>query len=127
MKKKLVIINLFFGKGRYGMDENKKDKLINADTFDETFLRLYDSLNLIRSDYNRMKGVLAEMPTIDAVPVVHGHWINDKGLYMCSACNRLWPELWWVEIVPLEKMIEIIPFCPSCGAKMDGGDPDAAD
>lgn len=61
------------------------------------------------------------IPFVDAVPVVYGRWIIDKGLYRCSICNRLWSELWWAEIVPLEKMIEIMPRCPKCGAKMDGG------
>lgn len=62
--------------------------------------------------------------TSEVAPVVHGHWINDKGLYMCSVCKHLWSELWWVEIVPLEKMNKIMPYCPNCGAKMDGGEED---
>lgn len=63
-----------------------------------------------------------ELPAADVAPVVHGRWIIDKGLYRCSICNHLWSELWWAEIVPLEKMTEIMPYCPKCGAKMDGED-----
>lgn len=59
-------------------------------------------------------------PAADVAPVVHGHWItrNDKGIismthpYMCSRCWR----------VEMDKE----PYC-NCGAKMDGGDNDAAD
>ena len=65
---------------------------------------------------------LNEAPTVDAVEVVHGHWINNGGhrkmdLY-CSVCNRRasnfvggyedWWDLWFPK------------YCPNCGAKMDG-------
>lgn len=60
------------------------------------------------------------MPAADVAPVVHGKWIarSDKGIismthpYMCSRCWR----------VEMDKE----PYC-NCGAKMDGGDNDAAD
>ena len=52
----------------------------------------------------------ADMPTVDAVEVVHGYWINDDEYDICSNCNnpiimnRLRPDRW----------------CKNCGAKMDG-------
>ena len=57
-----------------------------------------------------------EAPTVDAVPVVHGHWEivpNDKnkdGYYKmrCSACGE---TLWSIEPEEL--------YCCKCGAKMD--------
>ena len=57
-----------------------------------------------------------------------GKWIVDNGLYRCSACNHLWSELWWVETVPLEKMLELMPYCPKCGVKMENaaGVPDSS-
>ena len=54
-----------------------------------------------------------KLPTVDAVEVVHGRWIQDKQSkfehrYNCSACNyRL--------------IDEHCNYCPNCGAKMDGG------
>ena len=55
--------------------------------------------------------ILREAPTIDVAPVVHGRWImhdDEFGLTCeCSVCH-----------------IETIGdgnYCPSCGAKMDGG------
>lgn len=53
---------------------------------------------------------IAEMPTIDAVPVVHGYWKPMKAYKtecVCSECGELWPD--WKS-----------PYCPDCGAKMDG-------
>lgn len=57
-------------------------------------------------------------PTIDAEPVVHGHWVKDHDtkhllwFCKCSACDReITKDLLgrW----PLTK------YCPNCGAKMD--------
>ena len=56
-------------------------------------------------------------PTVDAEPVKHGHWINDKGLYKCSVCNELWCH-WWANTVPIERMNKMMRYCPLCGAKM---------
>jgi hypothetical protein len=55
------------------------------------------------------------MPTVDAVPVVHGRWISfldgdhimPERYYRCSRCGRV------------ESRRQ--PYC-HCGAKMDGGD-----
>ena len=53
----------------------------------------------------------------DVAPVVHGRWImhdDEFGLTCeCSACH-------------IETMGDG-NYCPNCGAKMDGGDTDAAD
>lgn len=55
------------------------------------------------------------LPTVDAVPVVHGRWIpheDEDGEHYgdkCSECGE-----WYV--MPFRKT----NFCPNCGAKMDG-------
>lgn len=67
--------------------------------------------------------ILAE-PAADVAPVVHGRWemrptgmATDTGpeyKAYCTACNE-----------PNKQYHP--PFCPNCGAKMDGGGSDAAD
>lgn len=60
------------------------------------------------------------MPAADVAPVVHGRWISfldgdhimPERYYRCSRCGRV------------ESRRQ--PYC-HCGAKMDGGDSDAAD
>ena len=61
---------------------------------------------------------VAESPTIDAVPVVRGEWIEAKsgvmsvwppGQVMCSVCGQRMPSQW-------KKMP---PYCYGCGAKME--------
>lgn len=60
--------------------------------------------------------VIADMPTADAAPVVHGRW-QTKGYvcgeteYQCTACG----ETEW------RTSIDRFRWCPFCGAKMDGG------
>jgi len=66
--------------------------------------------------YGYATAIVGEMPTVDAVEVVHGRWIHhhyDSGepiddkwycseCHMCNDHKRTW-------------------YCPNCGAKMDGG------
>ena len=56
-------------------------------------------------------------PSADVAPVRHGRWI-DKGEYaVCMECGgRSGTQYDGVEPIPL-----MTQFCPSCGAKMDGG------
>ena len=57
---------------------------------------------------NELYDILERMPTIDAVEVVHGEWIEDINLVKCSVCREkhYFGERW--------------NYCPNCGAKMDG-------
>lgn len=59
---------------------------------------------------------IAALPTIDPAPVVHGRWIHDiNNLYGCSECIKR-------ETMSPKKLK---PYCPNCGARMDGGENDA--
>ena len=68
----------------------------------------------IKCHLDRVKGMveiftraIEAQPTIDAEPVVHGHWIENSCLYgtFCSRCGENYG-------IPFN-------FCPNCGAKMD--------
>ena len=53
--------------------------------------------------------ILDEQPTVDAVEVVHGRWVDIlswKYGWKCSECDRM--------VESREN------YCPNCGAKMDG-------
>ena len=66
-----------------------------------------------------------KLPTVDAVPVVHGHWeewwpgdcalimTGEEMLYRCSACDAKYSD------------IENKRYCPWCGANMMDGDGNA--
>ncbi len=61
--------------------------------------------------------LLDEIPAAEVAEVVHGQWIKDDFLSddvnnaeKCSQCGEL---IGWFGNLP--------KYCPSCGAKMDGG------
>lgn len=72
---------------------------------------------------NRMLSIIQmdmlKLPAADVAPVVHGVWVCVNKIdpisgYRCSKCRR-------------RVGFDLTPYCPNCGAKMDGGDNDAAD
>ena len=55
---------------------------------------------------------LADVPTVDAVEVVHGRWVYDHWCeFKCSNCGEL------SNSKPYKGREN---YCPNCGAKMDG-------
>lgn len=54
-----------------------------------------------------------------AEPIKHGQWVNDKGLYKCTACNELCTTAGWARCIPEERMYKGFKYCPNCGAIMD--------
>ena len=63
---------------------------------------------------NITRRLIENAPTVDAVPVVHGRWMQarytEAPLYICSNCDK--PEY------------KTHNYCPNCGALMDGGNED---
>lgn len=63
--------------------------------------------------------MIDEAPTVDAVPVRHGKWfIGTVPYFVCSECKNRTPLRWD------ERRGYVLdyrsPYCPNCGAKMDG-------
>ena len=65
--------------------------------------------------------LIDEIPTVDAVEVVHGEWSTIEDDYcgmtalQCSECNQ---EYWFEDDPP----IKIYNYCPNCGANMRGSE-----
>ena len=61
-------------------------------------------------------------PAADVAPVARGRWVSVAGKRdrICSRCLRNEPYK------NADDDAEVFEFCPHCGAKMDGGDTDAA-
>lgn len=63
-------------------------------------------------------------PAADVAPVVHGRWLHTDLAYHwtsldeCSVCGYHDEK---------RQHLGNYSYCPNCGAKMDGGDSDAAD
>ena len=91
-------------------------RLIDVDSLLETTNWLVFADNKVDVAYVQVADIMRQ-PTVEAVPVVHGHWIygNDFHWYTasCSKCGYrrstdIKAKNWngWV-------------YCPMCGAKMD--------
>lgn len=56
--------------------------------------------------YKIFEEAIRDAPTVDAIPVRHGHWTHDKfGFSYCSECG--------------ERHVYDFDYCPDCGARMD--------
>lgn len=71
------------------------------------------------------KREIAEMPSADVAPVVHGQWIigvdDDDFDVKCSKCE--WTDIFEVAgIDAVERIAKTMHYCLNCGAKMAGGD-----
>jgi predicted RNA-binding Zn-ribbon protein involved in translation (DUF1610 family) len=51
--------------------------------------------------------VVEQMPPADVALVRHARWRHYEGMYACEDCGA--------------QLDDESPFCPMCGAKMDGG------
>ena len=86
-----------------------------------------ESKDLISSVCIAIKCYVEQMPTVDAVEVVHGYWIDSRTVdHMgritehsidCSVCNSVFKDK-SREVVKHWK--ERFKVCPFCGAVMDG-------
>lgn len=91
-------------------------RLIDVDELEKHYRRIDAAYN---DEPWLLVDILSEMndmPTVDAVPVVHGRWIEGRGSrYVCSVCNAN-AGLYGGGIGQ-----NLSNYCPNCGARMDGG------
>ena len=55
------------------------------------------------------------LPTADVIPVRHGRWEKQSGLYSCSECGKTCPYDVQADIIEYWAC----NYCPNCGTKMD--------
>ena len=62
-----------------------------------------------------VKKMIQQLPTVEAVEVVHGHWDEgvNHGYCCCSKCRDVYILEEWLTDGKWN-------YCPNCGAKMDG-------
>ena len=67
---------------------------------------------------------ILDIPAADVAPVKHGHWYNRGGRFRCSVCDNkaLLKDIGGTGGWSHEYEQQKSPYCPNCGAKMDGGD-----
>lgn len=93
-------------------------RLIDADNIQDELaaLILYSAGTPEGECVEYAHNLIDAQPTIDAVPVVHAHWVSCEDEYddeyKCSACGG--PQFF--EMTP---QMEGWKYCPYCGARMD--------
>ena len=65
-----------------------------------------------RKSLDAVLQTINEQPTADAV--VHGEWIKDRWIYICSECK----EGFGSELKYVQGGHELPNFCPNCGSDM---------
>lgn len=79
------------------------------------YTAIADDADSCKTDY--LREIIESVPAADVVPVVHGRWERDEdGDWYCTNCY---------EVVAIcesgRERTYRKPYCPNCGAKMDGG------
>ena len=78
---------------------------------------------LYKADAITMKGIkiINQFPAADVATVRHGRWIKESdGGTRCSVCNKRVRDVTGGGDEPVD--LSDMPYCPKCGAKMDGGE-----
>lgn len=100
-------------------------RLIDAYALAAKFMEYAD----IEFDGEGVANAIANSPTVDARPVVHGNWEdgravhNGKEVYKsidCSVCH----DIFKIESHDREYWKNRFKNCPFCGSQMDGGNED---
>lgn len=79
-----------------------------------------------KPSYKMAIEVLKEVPAVDAVPVIHAHWIEVYTDIMCSHCHATYKD----EMVDMyqdsvdHRRYVGLEHCPHCGSIMSGDDED---
>ena len=84
----------------------------------------YSPISAGLADEYDVKWLVDAQPTVDAVEVVHGHWISltdcsNAGVY-CSVCHK---KVWKEDYAWCNRKNKLRSnYCPNCGASMRDGD-----
>jgi len=64
--------------------------------------------------------ITKNVPTVDAAPVKHGRWVENKyGYITCSICDSFPLETMTGSLITMHYEPYESEYCPHCGAKMD--------
>lgn len=102
-----------------------EQRLIDANAMQEKAFQMNFHGRITEHQLFLFNRAISEMPTVDAVPVVHAYWKKHKkgGIY-CSACKH---DNHYGNVSLIMSYVVKFPFCPYCGATMDGERKDGAE
>jgi len=96
---------------------------------DELVTEAYRLINRQQAEIKRLDdwvkiqaGQIVELTNANNEPVKHGHWYNRGGRFRCSVCDTkaYLKDVGGTGGWSHEYIQQKSPYCPNCGAKMDG-------
>ena len=99
-------------------------RLIRADETVDAFTKWLTSTY----DGRMPVDIVNEIPTVDAVEVIHGDWrtiilrggFAEEWGYVCSVCGCTVSDRSKLSFGKFARGNQKLNYCPNCGAKMDG-------
>jgi rubrerythrin len=107
----------------------KEKRLIDANALRERFEKIAYKCEYIEDmvfHLDEIADEIEDVPTVDAVEVVHGRWINDA----VEGFSPFTDSPIWIDVMQCSVCKEYIDgshpknYCPHCGAKMEGWNED---
>lgn len=92
------------------------DEYIKREAVIERIRRMPRCVNPDLVQYSLVKGIIAETPDENVVPIVHEFWIEKQGIVLRFCLDK------WLECSNCQSRNETMikfNYCPNCGAKMD--------
>lgn len=105
-------------------------KLIDAELVMEKVNECFDACDQLDVHFTALDviDIIVNAPTVEAEPIVHGHWVTmsdaDGFYYCCGNCGEDLPRYYterptWDNPFPDKESIDKTPRCPYCGAIME--------
>lgn len=71
----------------------------------------------------RVFKAINQLPAVDAAPVRHGRWIEDRTDIVCGVCGARYKDeiVFMPNVYVNGKRYDGLEHCPHCGAKLGGG------
>ena len=89
------------------LQKGEKMRLIDADEVYKVLTDYYHQRTEIQ--HKALKEAIERVPTVEAEPIRHGHWLLDKhGNWVCEFCGN----------APYHSDMYNMNYCPNCGARL---------